>query len=77
MSAKIYGHQLSFFQNLINIFFGHFDPINIFSILQINNLWGDLTDISAKTATVMVTTEFSTSLPFGNAGSTSGKKDML
>ena len=36
-------------------FFGYFDPVNIFFIININNFRGDLSDISAKTATLVVT----------------------
>ena len=37
-----------------NLFiFGYFDPIIIFLIIKMNNFWGDLSDISARTATLV------------------------
>ena len=43
---------VKFFQNRINIFFGYFDPINNFFITKNNDFQGDLSSISAKTATL-------------------------
>ena len=34
-------------------FVGYVDPTNKFLIIKINNLWGDLSSISAKTATLV------------------------
>ena len=36
------------FSNLIKLFFGYFDPDNIFLIMKINNFQGELTDILAR-----------------------------
>ena len=36
------------FSNLNKIFFGYFDPENIFYLVKINIVWGDLIDILAK-----------------------------
>ena len=42
---------VKFFSKLNNLFLGYFDPINNFLIIKMNNFRGDLSDISAKTAT--------------------------
>ena len=44
---------MKFFSKLNNLFFGYFDPITNFLIIKISNFRGDLSDISAKTATLM------------------------
>ena len=45
--------SVKFFSKLNYIFFGHFDPKNIFLIIKINIFRGDLSDSSAKTATLV------------------------
>ena len=48
-----YMRSVKFFSKLINLFFGCFDPMNIyFLIIKINKFRGDLSSISAKTATL-------------------------
>ena len=49
---------MKFFSKLINFIFGYFDPTNIFFEIKINNFWGDLGGISAKTATLIATSDF-------------------
>ena len=44
---------MRFFSKLNNLFFGYFDPVIVFFIIKINNFRGDLSDISAKTATLI------------------------
>ena len=46
---------VKFFSKLNYFISGYFDPINIFLIIKINNLQGDLSSISAKTATLDTT----------------------
>ena len=47
--------SVKFFSKLNKFIFGYFDPKNIFfSIIKINNFWGDFSDISAETATLMM-----------------------
>ena len=36
------------FSNEKNLFFGYFDPENVFVDNENNNFWGDLTDVSAR-----------------------------
>ena len=43
-----------FFQNPIISFLDTLSQKNIFFIIKINNFWGDLSGISAKTATLVV-----------------------
>ena len=45
---------VKFFSKWNDLFCGYFDPINMFQIIQINNLGGDLSNISAKTATLVL-----------------------
>ena len=45
--------QWSFFLNLKKKKSGCFDPANIFLIIKINNFRGELSDVSAKTATLI------------------------
>ena len=40
------------FSKINKMFFGYFDPENIFLDNEIQKLWGDLTDISAKKETL-------------------------
>ena len=47
-------YTLKIFSKLIYFIFGYFDPIIIFLIIKINDFRGDLTDISAKTATLLI-----------------------
>ena len=44
---------MKFFSKVIRFFLGYFDPINIFLIIKINNFRGDLSDILAKTASLL------------------------
>ena len=37
------------------MFFGYFDPKNIFKIIRINNFRGDLSDMSAKKTSMDIT----------------------
>ena len=39
----------------MSLFFGYFDPVKIFFENKINDFRGDLSDISAKTATLTTT----------------------
>ena len=43
------------FSNLNNTFSGYFDPDFFFKIMKINNLWGELNDISANKEALRVT----------------------
>ena len=43
---------VKFFSKLYKLIFGYFDPIIFFLIIKINNFRGDLSDISAETATL-------------------------
>jgi hypothetical protein len=54
LSRVILSSAVKFFQNFNNLFFGYFDPVNIyFLVIKINNFRGDLSNISAKTATLV------------------------
>ena len=44
--------SVKFFSKLNYYFFGYFDHVNNFLIIKITNFRGDLSDISAKTATL-------------------------
>ena len=46
---------VKFFSKLSYFIFGYLDPTNIFLIVKINNVWGDLSDVSAITATLGAT----------------------
>ena len=57
---------VKFFSKSNNLFFGYFDPINIFLIIKINNFRGDLSDVSAKTATLVLVTAGSSQMNLPN-----------
>ena len=44
--------SVKIFSKLNYFTFGYFDPIIFFLIIKINNFRGDLSDVSAKTATL-------------------------
>ena len=44
---------MKFFSKLSYLFFGYFDPLEYFLIIKINKFRGDLSDISAKTGTLV------------------------
>ena len=46
--------QWSFFSKLNYFIFGFFDPKIFFPLIKITVFWGDLSGISAKTATLIV-----------------------
>ena len=50
--TRMHCWQWSFFQNLINLFLGYFDPINNFFDNKKNIFRGYLGDISAETASL-------------------------
>ena len=45
---------VKFFSKFNYFIFGYFDPTNVFFITKINNFRGDLSGISAETATLLV-----------------------
>ena len=45
--------SVKFFSKLNYFIFGYFEPTNYFLIIKINIFWGDLSGISAKTATLL------------------------
>ena len=50
---RILWHAVKFFSKLNYFIFGYFDPNFFFWIIQINIFWGDVSGISAKTATLV------------------------
>ena len=55
MGKKIENNQtVIFFSKLFYFIFGFFDPTNNFFIIKINSFWGDLSCVSAKTATLII-----------------------
>ena len=51
-SFVVVPRSVKFFSKLNYFIFGFFDPTNNFLIIKINNFWGDLSGISAKTASL-------------------------
>ena len=47
-----------FFQNKMIFYFGYFDPVFFFLIIQINIFRGDLSDVSAKTVALVSGSRF-------------------
>ena len=60
---------VKFFSNLNYHFIGYFDPVNLFLIIKINDFWVNLSDISARTETLVprVPTVFAIALKFLDA----------
>ena len=45
------------FSKLNQLFFGYFDPVNMFLIMKINKVRGDLTDISVEIEALVDTSD--------------------